>query len=326
MIESTNLTISLINLFSLILGGVAIGLIFRCIKGSTTLYLNYYFFFLICSVISGFCDWIIYNWVRLLVPGISLETTDSIFHVFWDLIGYPSEILALFFLVKALSDMLKIKLSELNNRIYFSLFLLLTILSYVNFYFGTHNNQNILGTTLWNIKIFVIPFIKLSFLAFAYFRSTKINLQELNVSKFILLLFFSFLVWHFLLLAPVSYGVWRHIIIFTYYFALFLPTLYLFYKLKDNYHPKIQGQDSWKLEEFFVVYNLTPREKELTFLLLEGKTNQEITEKLFISLQTVKNYVSTIYKKIGLKNRVQFVNFVRNNIDENSWSNSSSED
>ncbi|MBP1661581.1 MAG: prkC 12, partial [Candidatus Aminicenantes bacterium] len=42
-------------------------------------------------------------------------------------------------------------------------------------------------------------------------------------------------------------------------------------------------------------------------LLLEGKDNKRITEELFISDHTVKNHIHNIYRKLGIRNRVQLV-------------------
>jgi LuxR family transcriptional regulator, maltose regulon positive regulatory protein len=48
---------------------------------------------------------------------------------------------------------------------------------------------------------------------------------------------------------------------------------------------------------------LTPRENDVSGLLIEGLTNQEIAERLFISPSTVKVHVRHIYEKLGTKNR-----------------------
>ncbi|MBE7703582.1 MAG: response regulator transcription factor [Cyanobacteria bacterium SIG28] len=52
---------------------------------------------------------------------------------------------------------------------------------------------------------------------------------------------------------------------------------------------------------------LTEREKNILYLLVEGFTNKEIAEKLFISVHTVKAHLEAIYEKLGVNNRVQTV-------------------
>ncbi len=53
-------------------------------------------------------------------------------------------------------------------------------------------------------------------------------------------------------------------------------------------------------------YNyLTQREKEILIFVQQGFSNGEIAEKLFLSIQTVKNYLSSIYEKMEVKNRFQ---------------------
>jgi DNA-binding NarL/FixJ family response regulator len=50
---------------------------------------------------------------------------------------------------------------------------------------------------------------------------------------------------------------------------------------------------------------LTRREQQVLELIAKGLSNKEIALKLFISDQTVKNHVSTILYKLGVKNRAQ---------------------
>ena len=51
----------------------------------------------------------------------------------------------------------------------------------------------------------------------------------------------------------------------------------------------------------------TDRELEVLYLLLLGLNNKEISNKLFISNHTTKAHVASIYKKLGVANRVQAV-------------------
>lgn len=48
---------------------------------------------------------------------------------------------------------------------------------------------------------------------------------------------------------------------------------------------------------------LTDREKEIFIQMIQGKTNMQIAERLCLSSGTVKNYVSSVYDKIGIKER-----------------------
>jgi DNA-binding NarL/FixJ family response regulator len=52
---------------------------------------------------------------------------------------------------------------------------------------------------------------------------------------------------------------------------------------------------------------LTPRETEVLDLLVEGKTNREIGEALFISVNTVAYHVKQIYEKLHVHSRAEAV-------------------
>jgi len=49
------------------------------------------------------------------------------------------------------------------------------------------------------------------------------------------------------------------------------------------------------------------REHELLILLTQGETNQQISKKLFLSIGTVKNYISRIYRKLNVNNRPELM-------------------
>ena len=52
---------------------------------------------------------------------------------------------------------------------------------------------------------------------------------------------------------------------------------------------------------------LTKREREIFTLIATGHDNEEIAEKLDLALQTVRNQVSTIYSKLGVKDRFEII-------------------
>ena len=50
------------------------------------------------------------------------------------------------------------------------------------------------------------------------------------------------------------------------------------------------------------LHELTPREKEVVRLIIDGKKSAEIAESLFISIKTVNKHRSNILEKLGLSN------------------------
>ncbi len=57
--------------------------------------------------------------------------------------------------------------------------------------------------------------------------------------------------------------------------------------------------------------DLSRREKQILLLLAAGRDNQQIAHELFISEQTVKNYVYGIYTKLDEHNRIKVMHIVQ---------------
>jgi len=56
-----------------------------------------------------------------------------------------------------------------------------------------------------------------------------------------------------------------------------------------------------------IVTMLSKQERNIFEAILQGKSNQEICDELFISLRTVENYTSRLYSKIGVKDRDELI-------------------
>lgn len=52
---------------------------------------------------------------------------------------------------------------------------------------------------------------------------------------------------------------------------------------------------------------LTDREAEIIALITQGKSNAEIAELMFLSMNTIKSYIRSSYRKIGVASRTQAV-------------------
>lgn len=60
---------------------------------------------------------------------------------------------------------------------------------------------------------------------------------------------------------------------------------------------------------------LSDQEMNVLRLMVQGLSNNDIAQRLFLSSGTVRNYVSVILSKLGVENRTQAVNIAK----ENGW-------
>lgn len=93
----------------------------------------------------------------------------------------------------------------------------------------------------------------------------------LTVTSFVLVIAIAFFIFH--------------------YFSLFIPV------------PQVVQNYDDKLTSFKIKYDLSNREMDVLKILLDGHSNSEIADMLYVSENTVRFHVSNILKKTGCKNR-----------------------
>ena len=72
-------------------------------------------------------------------------------------------------------------------------------------------------------------------------------------------------------------------------------------RLVESYVAKPAPREVEEIEE------LTPREREVVLLVAKGLSNVEVGERLFLSEATVKTHLTSILRKLGLRDRTQLV-------------------
>jgi DNA-binding NarL/FixJ family response regulator len=79
--------------------------------------------------------------------------------------------------------------------------------------------------------------------------------------------------------------------------------------VQQKYNAKESGgNDSQDISQSLPwLKTLTNREREIFTFITTGYENEEIAEQLNLAPQTVKNQVSTIYAKLGVKNRFEII-------------------
>ena len=98
----------------------------------------------------------------------------------------------------------------------------------------------------------------------------------------------------FIKLRPIFFGICTKLI------------LQLFIQKKDLFHEQNKNSLESKLSkenhkpDFSL---LSPREIEVAKLVKKHYTNQQIADELFISTETVKRHLSTIFEKLGIQSQ-----------------------
>lgn len=102
------------------------------------------------------------------------------------------------------------------------------------------------------------------------------------------------------------------------FFDVFLIGLIIFFSQKSCLRKRIRTQNNieqYKKNKDFKknrrnkdIYLLSLREREVYQLIVEGNSNKEIANALYVSTGTVKNHITSIYRKLEVNNRVEFFN------------------
>lgn len=90
----------------------------------------------------------------------------------------------------------------------------------------------------------------------------------------------------------------------------FVPIIWLKRYFLRYYVQMSSEQSSRLLEGFGQAFQISKREREIMGLILQGKSNKEIEDLLYISYNTVKNHIYNIYQKMGVNSRSQMIHTV----------------
>ena len=75
-----------------------------------------------------------------------------------------------------------------------------------------------------------------------------------------------------------------------------------------NYSKRSPKQDfSLDIINKKLLSKLTPKEFEIFISIYEGKTNRQMTEEYYVSLNTVKTHIKNLYDKLNVKTRTQAI-------------------
>lgn len=86
---------------------------------------------------------------------------------------------------------------------------------------------------------------------------------------------------------------------------------HLAYRLEQHADTNRNVEEKLTISEAVLKYDLTRREKTILQMLMSGRENAAICDELAISANTLKKHILNIYRKLGIKNRVQLFKLVK---------------
>ena len=304
-------------IIALFIGFLTVYLAYRLNRTYRLGYLSSYLYFLIAFNVMGFLNHIgRYLGVSLLVD--SPEETLMLVRNLFAFLAFPFVALSIYLFIAFANDLTGTKISSLFNRLFgvsWGILFLVQVLLARNYFYTRDENALLIFFKAINI-LGIISFILTPF--YILFKTNRLSdIQQKRVARYFriisLLCFGTASLFTSRLVLPYFVPYTVLIMVFS-FFAVNLPPLtYLTLSLKKYpFEDKRSTSQNSNFEDFFVVHKISKREQEIIHLMLEGMSNADIEKKLYISPHTVKNHIYNIYQKLGVKNRVQISNLIRN--------------
>ena len=304
-----------ILIFALMAGAITILLANRLMRKYPLSYLSSYFYFLIFTFIFGAYSIIGSQVTSYLLSdhGIEPETVRSASSIMI-VMGIPFLILGLFMFLRLSRELVQTQLSKIFSFLFFIISLLL-FSAYI--YFNSYGGS--IGTISFRPERdeLVIIFSSILLLVYGYaliyilLKTRKII--DINQRKAIRR--FAWLYALIIILNLTSINLISISEFFGFFFILsylgfhLIQVMFLNIYLQKYYIENIEDRSFVeKIELFADKFGISKREIEVMELICKGMTNQEISDSLFISVQTVKDHIHRLFLKTGVKNRVQLTN------------------
>lgn len=248
----------------------------------------------------------------------SFQTTETIGH-FFSFLGLPFLILAWYMFIRLSREIIERKLSSAFNLSYFSA-LAFVFLAYgivvvlLNISDFRDEQYAFFSSAVISLYILIEVLVIIISLPQLFIQVRKI--KDENRRKAVQFFAYLYLIVFSVSIIALRYATQNSEFTAVYLLVIFLgniaPVLYWRAYLRKHFiSPILQTTGTQAMKQFLAEHKISKREEEVIQLLCDGKTNKEISETLFISLQTVKDHIYRIFQKTDVKNRIQLINLIQ---------------
>ncbi len=278
---------------------------------------RWYFYYLLAFFV--FALYAVWGQIGIQTLLVSIQTTKEVEILvthFIPVLGVPFFGIAMIMFLKMAFDLVDAPLKSRALSLHLIIFVIIaTMLG--GLYLANKETLPLGKTISFNLILLIwgIEFIYMLFFTGIVVRHQKKVQDEKRkkVLQFTLLLVMGFL------LRGVSLAFYEAVpwvlasLILLYFISPLIPLWFIRQQSDRLFAPVAAEQpNSDKKEHLYQKYRITPREREVIEQLCLGKTNQQIADTLFISLQTVKDHTHRIYNKVGINSRMKLVQMVNN--------------
>ncbi|MCK4880991.1 MAG: helix-turn-helix transcriptional regulator [Bacteroidales bacterium] len=303
----------------LIAGAISILFSFRLMKRYRTPFTSSFFYYMVFLYIFGTYSVAGAGVLEHLLTRMEIDQkvihSSGLYAIF---LGIPFLALAKYMFLRSIMEFLQKKPTTSFAIIYFlsllGAFVLYGVYMVRLTRFELGEYQKLIQIQRWVFSAFMLT-VYLS--AYLYIHLSTSKLTDLPSKRYIRVFgswYFAFVV---LCVTPLAF-IGYHPLFQQIFFLIFLswhliPILFMNIYLNKFQNLKSELPDDFetRLQTFVAEHEISKRECEVVRQICRGLSNQEISDTLFISLQTVKDHIHHIFVKTGVKNRVQLTNMIR---------------
>lgn len=178
----------------------------------------------------------------------------------------------------------------------------------LNIFLGDIIAEGLISTLSIYEYLFYLYFVVLFAIQFRKFFKNEIKVNQGSALALLYIFSGAYLIFILLYLPFLQKPIIFHIASL---FINLLPFVWLrYFYTKNEVLTKLDNTVALKI--LAEKYSISKREEEVLGHIINGRNNKEIEELLFISVNTVRNHIASIYRKIGVKNRNQLMSVVLN--------------
>jgi DNA-binding CsgD family transcriptional regulator len=316
MAESWRLILLLIPLVA---GGISIFFSYRLMKRYKVSFTSSLFYYMVFLYIFGTYSLAGAGILEHLL--IRMEIDLKVIHsarLYAIFLGIPFLALAKFMFLRSITEFFQKKPATTFTIFYFliltAVFVVFGVYMIRLTYFDLGEYRGFILLQRWVFIGFTWAIYLSAFLYILFFSAVISDLPAKKHIRVFGAWYLAFMVLCITALALTGYhALFRQLFLLVFLSWHLIPILFLNVYLNKYQEPESMLPDDFEtsLLVFAEEHEISKRECEVVRLICRGLSNQEISETLFISLQTVKDHTHRIFVKTGVRNRVQLSNMIR---------------